>query len=88
MLYRVFNTQTEVDEANQRWIIARNLAGVHDTKQGTELDPEITQKWDDGKVMLDGRIACQVPTVWADEFGGLELELGENDFPIQESMEV
>ena len=88
MLYRVFNTQTEVDEANQRWMNARNLAGICDTKQGTEINPEITEKWDDGEVMLDGRIACQVPNMFVDEFGGLELELTEVDFPVVDVGEI
>ena len=85
MLYRVFNSQQEVDEANVRWLTARHNAGVFDTKQGNIVNPEKTSGWDRGKLMLDGRIACEVPDNWKDEFGGLELELTEEDFPAIDS---
>jgi len=70
MLYRVFNNQIELDEANCRWI---NASGTLDAD-------DITKKWDDGRQMKDGRIACQIPTIYALEFGGLEIELEEDSF--------
>ena len=84
MLYRVFNNETELAEANGLWIGKRWEAGERDRKLGIAVDPQITEAWSEGKVMLDGRIACQVPGRWADEFGGLELELTSEDFPVEE----
>ena len=81
MLYRVFNNETEVSEANARWIEARHNAGITDKKLGVCVEPQITNAWDSGKIMLDGRIACLVPTMFSDEFGGLESELTSEDFP-------
>jgi hypothetical protein len=70
MLYRVFDTEADVDAANARWRAASDLDG-----------DDTTQRWDTGRTMIDGRIACIVPTAFADAFGGLELELAETDFP-------
>lgn len=84
MLYRVFDTEIEVAEANGIWLGKRWEAGERDKKLGIPVDPQVTEGWDYGKVMLDGRIACQVPVRWADEFGGLELDLDDIDFaPVQ-----
>jgi hypothetical protein len=85
MLYRVFNTEIEVAEANGRWLYAKSKAGVYDKKMDQVVNPQITSAWDYGREMLDGRIACQVPEYWDDEFGGEELELTEDDFPVIES---
>lgn len=85
MLYRVFNNQAELDQANANWMQARANAGVHDCKLGAPVDPETTARWSTGKEMLDGRLACPVPDNWADSFGGLELELTDEDFPTVES---
>ena len=81
MLYRVFNNTTEVAEANGRWLYARTQAPEYDRKLGVPVNPQITSAWDYGKETLDGRIACQVPVMWSTEFGGLELELTDTDFP-------
>ena len=80
MLYRVFNNQTELDEANVRWIAARDANDTHDICNGVIVNPCVTIKWDDGRLLNDGRIACQIPTTWVAEFGGLELELSEDVF--------
>ena len=88
MLYRVFNTHTEVAEANGRWLYARSQAHESDRKQGVPVNPQITSAWDYGMEMLDGRIACQVPTYWAVDFGGLELDLTDDDFPEQVNIEI
>jgi len=85
MNYIVFNTSREVAEANGRWIYARALAPEFDRKQGTPVNPQITSAWDMGKETLDGRIACQVPTMWKDDFVadvGIEIILTEEDFPV------
>jgi hypothetical protein len=85
MLYRVFNTELEVAEANGRWLFYKDKAGIHDKKMGQVVNPQITSAWDYGREMLDGRIACQVPEMFADEFGGEEIELAEDDFTIVET---
>jgi len=84
MNYIVFNTTREVAEANGRWIYARAMAPEYDKKLGVPVNPQITSAWDYGKEMLDGRIACQVPNLWVDDFKngvGVEMELTEEDFP-------
>ena len=85
MLYVVFNNKSEVTEANERWLTARTLAGVCDCKQGVPVNPSITNARDWGRVMNDGRIACQYPPTFATEFGGVETELTEDDFPVIET---
>ena len=75
MLYRVFTNQTEVDEANSRWIGASS----------TLHNDDITKKWDDGRIMKDGKIACIIPPSFATEFGGSEEELDESIF-VEESI--
>ena len=82
MLYRVFNTQEEVFQANQNWITARANAGIRDTRLGVEVTPQITTCWDMGLMMLDGRYACQVPDMFSDAFVGLELELSDEQLVI------
>ena len=82
MLYRVFSNEAEVGFANARWLEARSVAGVVDRRLGSPVNPQITNAWDSGRVMLDGRIACTIPPMFASEFGGLELDLGEEDFPL------
>lgn len=73
-MYRIFNTQDEVDAANASWAAARESAGIHDIKDGRQLNPDITQRWSDGRATTDGKIACPVPDQWADAFGGIEVE--------------
>jgi hypothetical protein len=75
----------EVSKANGRWLYARNLAHEYDRKMNVIVNPQITSAWDYGKVMLDGRIACQVPLKYGVEFGGIEIELMKSDFPIVET---
>ena len=84
MIYRVFADQEALTAANSAWMQARETAGTHDICRGMALNPEITSKWSDGRLMLDGRIACPIPTQWADAFGGVEVELTESDFPVNE----
>ena len=84
MLYRVFDTQVELDEANERWMEARSNAGVCDCRMGNPVNPQVTNAWDNGREMLNGKIACQVPDRWATEFGGVEMELTDGDFPVSE----
>jgi len=87
MLYRVFNTQEEVCQANQSWNQARNLAGIHDKLCcGQIVNPQITTCWDRGREMLDGRFACQVLDMFGDEFGGIEMELSDEEFPQAEGV--
>ena len=89
MTYIVFDTQEQVCEANQRYKTARANAGIHDTRNGVPVEPEITTCWDMGREMLDGRFACQVPDLFYTEFVGgigVELELTDEDFP--EELEV
>lgn len=85
MLYRVFNNQEELDIANQNWITVRRNANIYDIHNGQSVTPSITCRWDNGRLMKDNRIACQVPTEWAEAFGGIEEEHTEEDFPIIES---
>ena len=74
MNYRVFNNQEELDNANLNWI---NASGG--------LNPDnVTKCWDTGILTNDGRIACQIPTKFADVFGGQELELTEFDFIMEQ----
>jgi hypothetical protein len=80
MLYRIFNTQVEVDDANSKWMETRRLAGIRDCNLGSPINPEITKGWDAGRILLDGRIACQVPSLFTLEFGGIEEEIEENMF--------
>jgi len=82
MLYRVFNNETEVAEANGLWLMARYQAGVTDNKNNKAVDPQITSAWSYGKTMKNGKIACTVPDNWADKFGGIEQELTDDDFEI------
>ena len=89
MLYIVFNTQEQLNQANVRYMQARADAGIHDTKQGIELEPEVTSRWSNGREMLDGRLACPVPDKWVTEFkgeDGIELELTDEDFPVIEEV--
>ena len=79
--YMVFDTQREVSEANGRWLFARSQEPVYDTRKGVPIDPQITSAWDYGRIMIDGRIACAVPKKWASDFGGVELELDDTEFP-------
>ena len=81
MRYRIFDTDIECAEANGLWLLARMESPEFDRCLGVVVGPQITSAWDYGKVMNDGRIACQVPTMWADEFGGLELNLESGAFP-------
>jgi hypothetical protein len=80
MIYRVFSTEEELAEANGRWLYARATAPEYDRVMGIPSNPQLTLAWDYGRVMLDGRIACLVPKMWDVEFGGLELDLTEDDF--------
>lgn len=77
MICRVFNSQTDLDAANARWVAARAAAGVHDLLCGVPLEPEVTERWSCGVTLPDGRIACPVPDRWAAEFGGDEIEADE-----------
>lgn len=86
MLYRVFENETAVAEANGRWLYARCRDGECDKLLDLPANPQITSAWDYGKSMLDGRIACMVPNMWDTEFGGLELELDSSDFPVEEDI--
>ena len=86
MLYRVFDTQEKLDQANARWMQARTEAGACDCRMGNPVDPQVTNAWDNGRVMLNGKIACQIPDRWADEFGGTETELTDSDFPVIEEV--
>ena len=88
MIYIVFDTETECAEANGLWLLARMELPEFDRCLGVVVDPQITSAWDYGKVMLDGRIACQVPEQFKTEFMGdvgIEMELTEDDFPIVET---
>lgn len=84
MKYRTFNTFEQLAAANSAWMAARQSAGIHDVCRGQELNPEVTSKWSEGRLTLDGRIACPVPTQWAEAFGGTEVDLTESDFPSEE----
>lgn len=80
MLYRVFDTQQDVENANANWMQARSNAGIRDCKLGIPVTPEITQIWDLGRELIDGRIACQIPTMFTDQFGGIEEEVSKDMF--------
>lgn len=83
-MYIVFDTQAELDAANVRWMSARATAGVCDCKQGVSAETQITERFEVGRIMLDGRIACEVPPQWSAEFKdivGTELALTAIDFP-------
>jgi len=84
MTYIVFDTHKQVAEANGRWLYARSQASEYDRKLGTPVNPQITSAWDYGVEMLNGQVACQVPTMWLTDFKngvGVETELTDEDFP-------
>ena len=81
MLYRVFNTQEEVNTANSLWLQYREDNNIHDAIGDVEVEPQITTCWDMGRLMLDGRIACAIPQYGCCENMGITLELDEQDFP-------
>ena len=88
MTYIVFNNETECAEANGLWLMARYEANEFDCKQGVKVSEQITSACDYGRIMNDGRIACQVPKKFKDEFmkyAGIEMELTEDDFPVVET---
>ena len=83
MFYVIFDNVNQVRVANVKWINARRLAGIRDTKGGKPASVEITTAWDNGRIMNDGRIACQVPSQWTFEFiqDREVVALSEDDFP-------
>lgn len=82
MIYRIFNSQSEVDAANLRWIEKRSKDGIHDVLCGIELLDNVTTGWDSGRILNDGRFACRVPDIFAEEFGGYEEEIDDISFVV------
>ena len=82
MIYRIFNSQSEVDAANLRWVARRNEEGIQDVLCGIKLLDSITTGWDSGRLLNDGRFACQVPDVFAEEFGGYEEKIDDIELVI------
>lgn len=64
----IFDRESEVRIANRKWVNARRLAGVRDTKKGKPVGVEVTTGWHNGIIMLDGRIACLVPDKFTFDF--------------------
>jgi len=88
MKYIVFNTETEMAEANGLWLLARYEAGDRDKCLGVAVDPQVTSAHDWGREMKTGKIACTIPDAYAEEFKGsvgVEMELTEDDFPVIET---
>ena len=88
MTYIVFNNETECAEANGLWLMARYDSSEFDCKLGVKVVEQITSACDYGRIMNDGRTACQVPKKFKYEFAkyaGIEMELTEDDFPVVET---
>ena len=69
-------------------MIARTEAGDFDCKLGVKVAEQITNACSCGRIMNDGRTACQVPKKFKYEFAkyaGIEMELTEDDFPVVET---
>lgn len=89
MLYRVFDNQDTLDTANDSWMQARCDDLVCDKIFGNEAARvQVTERWDSGRELKDGRIACQVPTLWADSFGGSQEDLNDDDFVQPEIIDI
>ena len=91
MIYYIFATQQDLDDANERYMAKREELGICDCNRGNPVTPQITQRYSTGREMLDGRIACTIPDNvdlrGAFCQGGVEETLTDADFPVVE-MEV